>query len=79
MVERKEIPVTDDYAIAIVTECMADGQWAVVASVKHRREGVESTRDLPVSKERFATQADAEAHGERQARAWLERNEPHAA
>lgn len=79
MIERKEIPVTDDCAIAIVTERMADGQWAVVASVKHHREGTESTRDLPVPRERFPTQADAEAYGERQARAWLERNEPHAA
>ena len=58
---------------------MADGTWAVVASVKHMTDGAESVRDLPVPSERFGSQAEAEAFGVRQAEDWIERNLPRAA
>ena len=57
MVQRKDIPVKDDYTIAVVTEQMADGQWAVVASIKHRSPSGEQSTDLPVDDRRYATSA----------------------
>jgi len=32
MINRKDVRVDDEYSIAVVTERMADGGWAVVAS-----------------------------------------------
>ena len=34
MIQRKDVPVNDEYSVAVVTEDMPDG-WAVVASIKH--------------------------------------------
>ena len=79
MVQRKTLPIENDCAITVVTEQMKDGQWAVVASVKHYSGTAERTTDLPVPAERFATQEDAEAHGIRMAREWVERNTSRAA
>jgi hypothetical protein len=79
MVERKTIPVSDDRAINVVTERMADGTWAVVASVRQTTDGAESVQDLPVPTERFASQGEAEAFGVRQAQEWIEQNLPRAA
>jgi hypothetical protein len=79
MVERKTVPVGDDWAINVVTERMADGRWAVVASVLHRSSFGEKTIDLPVGEERFSSQAEAEEAGVRQGREWIERNMPRAA
>ena len=79
MIERKSVPVDDTYSIDIVTERMAEGAWAVVASVKHRSPTGEKTIDLPVRDTRYATQPEAEDAGLHQARDWLERNVPRAA
>jgi hypothetical protein len=79
MIERKTLPVDDENSIAIVTERMNDGRWAVVASVKHRSPTGEKITDLPVRDARYASQAEAEEAGITQARDWLARNTSHAA
>jgi hypothetical protein len=79
MIHRATVPVNDEYSIAVVTEQMADGSWAVVASVNHRSPSGENVTDLPVHTARFASQPEAEAAGVQQGRDWIERNVPHAA
>ena len=79
MVQRKVIPVGDERRILLTTECLAEGSWAVVASIVETTTNGEWVVDLPVSDERFSTQADAEASGEAQARAWIEHNVARAA
>jgi hypothetical protein len=79
MIERKTLPVDDENSVAIVTERMADGTWAVVASVKHRSPTGEQITDLPVRDARYGTQAEAEDAGMRQGQEYIERNMPHAA
>ena len=59
MVQRKDIPVNDEYTIAVVTEDLTDG-WAVVASIKHRSPSGEQITDLPVDNRRYSTQPEAE-------------------
>jgi hypothetical protein len=79
MVQRKDIPVNDEYTVAVVTEQMADGGWAVVSSIKHRSPSGEQLTDLPVNDLRYRTQPEAEEAGLAQARDWLTKNLPHAA
>jgi hypothetical protein len=79
MVQRKDIPVNDEYTVAVVTEQMADGGWAVVSSIKHRSPSGEQLTDLPVNDLRYPTQPEAEEAGLAQARDWLTKNLPHAA
>ena len=77
---RKEFPTArPEYAIQVTTERMPEGPWAVVASVKHQSEYGEKTIDLPVPKETFESQANAEDFGTRMAMDWLEHNAPRAA
>jgi len=79
MIQRKDVPVNDEYSIAIVTEEMADHTWAVVASIKHRSPTGEQVTDLPIQNDRYATQAAAEQGGITQAKSWITENLPHAA
>jgi hypothetical protein len=80
MIQRKDVPVNDEYSVAVVTEDMADGRWAVVATIKHRSpSGGEQIVDLPVQDERYADQRQAEEAGIAQARAWLTHNVSSAA
>jgi hypothetical protein len=79
MIQRTTVPVNDEYSIGVVTEQMADGGWAVVASVRHRSPSGENITDLPVPDARHPTQADAERAGIDQARDWISRNVSHAA
>jgi hypothetical protein len=79
MVQRKEIPVNDEYTVSVVTEHMADGGWGVVASIKHRSPSGEQLTDLPVDNRRYPDQREAEEAGIAQARDWLAKNLPHAA
>jgi hypothetical protein len=74
MIERKLLPVNDEYAIAVVTERMNDGGWAVVASIKHQTPTGEQVIDLPIQDQRYADQREAEEAGVREGRDWLERN-----
>ena len=79
MVERKHIPIGAEYSVNIVTEQMADGRWAVVASIKHESPTGEQITDLPVRDDRYASQSEAEDAGFSQAREWIDRNMPRAA
>jgi len=79
MIQRKDVLVDDEYSIAVVTERMSDGGWAVVASIKHRSPTGEQTTDMPVHDVRYSDQREAEDAGIRQGRDWLARNVPHAA
>jgi hypothetical protein len=78
MIQRKDVPVNDEYSIAIVTEEMADRTWAVVASIKHRSPTGEQVTDLPIQTDRYATQPAAEQAGLIQAQSWISENVPHA-
>src|SRR5262249_3897603 len=73
------VPVNDEYSIGVVPAQMADGGWAVVASVKHLSPTGENITDLPIHDARYPTQAAAEQAGVDQARDWIDRNVPHAA
>lgn len=79
MIERKTVPVDDQYRIDVVTEQMNDGGWAVVASIKQRTTTGEKVIDLPVRDTRYPDQAAAADAGVRQARDWIDRNVSHAA
>jgi hypothetical protein len=79
MIERKHIPVEPGCAINLVTEQMADGTWAVVASIKHESATGEKIIDLPVRDARYGSQSEAEEAGFSQAREWIDRNLPRAA
>jgi hypothetical protein len=74
MVHRKTIPAYGNCDIALATEQMRDGKWAVVATITHSTDSVQRTTDLPVSHQRFDTEAEAEEHGLRTAREWIDHN-----
>jgi hypothetical protein len=74
MVERKIIPVEGNCSVALAIEQMRDGKWAVVATITETTADAQRNTDLPVTHQRFDTQAEAEAHGLRMAREWIERN-----
>jgi hypothetical protein len=76
MIQRKTVPAYGHCDIALATEQMSDGKWAVVATVKHSTGTAQQSIDLPVSHERFDSQADAENHGIRMAKAWIDENTP---
>jgi len=79
MIQRKDVPVNDEYTIAVVTEQMNDAQWAVVATIKHRSPSGEQATDLPIIDQRFATQPAAEQAGIAQGQDWLSQNVSNAA
>jgi hypothetical protein len=76
MVQRKMIPAYGGYNIAVATEQMHDGNWAAVATVTQSTSTAQRNIDLPVPKERFATEADAENFAVRMAKEWIEKNMP---
>ena len=75
MAQRKTIPAYAGYDIAVATEQMHDGNWAVVATVSQST-GSAQRNNLPVPKERFATEADAENFAVKMAKEWIEKNIP---
>jgi hypothetical protein len=79
MIERKSLPVDDQYSINVVTEQMNDGGWAVVASITQHTPTGEKIVDLPVRDSRYASQGEAQDAGVHQARDWIDRNMPRAA
>ena len=76
MVQRKVIPAHGGYNIAVATEQMLDGNWAAVATVTQSTGTAQRNIDLPVSQERFATEADAENFAGRLAKEWIDKNIP---
>jgi hypothetical protein len=79
MVERKTIPAHKGFDIAIATEQMSDGKWAFVATVKQSTDTAQRNIDLPVTGQRFDSQADAENYAARMAMEWIDQNAPKAA
>jgi hypothetical protein len=79
MVQRKVVPIGSERRILLTTERLADGSWAVVASIVETTPNGERVIDLPVIDERFTTQAEAEGFGEAQAHRWVEENVARAA
>lgn len=79
MVQRHVIPTGDDRRILLTTEQLADGSWAVVASILETTPNGERVVDLPVIEQRFPAEADAQVFGETQARRWIEQNVARAA
>ncbi|MBI2526235.1 MAG: hypothetical protein HYY95_16930 [Candidatus Rokubacteria bacterium] len=79
MVQRKTFQAYRNCDIAIATEQMKDGKWAVVATVRHSTGTAQLNIDLPVQDQRFDSEADAETHGVRMAREWIEQNMPKVA
>jgi hypothetical protein len=79
MVQRKTFPAYGNCDIALATEQMRDGKWAVVVTITHTTDSAQRTTDLPVSHQRFETEAEAEEHGLQMAREWIDRNTPRAA
>ncbi len=79
MVHRKTFPAYGTYGIAIATEQMKDGKWAVVATVTDSTASAQRTIDLPVSAQRFDTESAAEEYGVAMAREWIDHNMPKVA
>jgi hypothetical protein len=76
MFRRKHVPVSKHCGIGVTTERMKDGEWAVVATVTHSTGTAEQKFNLPVSKERFDSQPDAETYGVKTAQRWIAQNMP---
>ncbi|HEV8437484.1 MAG TPA: hypothetical protein VGT40_05270 [Methylomirabilota bacterium] len=79
MVERKTVPAYGNCDIAIATEQMSDGKWAVVTTITESTGTAQRNIDLPVPKQRFDSQAEAEEYGIRTAREWIDQNMPKVA
>ena len=84
MVKRHSYPTDKPGCeISLTTEQMKDGKWSVVALIDHHvGDGVQHT-PLPVTHDRFETEAAAHQFGLEQAKDYLAREtpseEPHAA
>ena len=76
MVQRKTMPAYCGYNIAVATEQMPDGNWAAVATISQSTDTARRDIDLPVPKERFAAEGDAENFAVRMAKEWIEKNIP---
>jgi hypothetical protein len=74
MVKRKTFPAYGNCSIALATEEMKDGRWAVVVTVTQSTDTAERNTDLPVTHERFVSEAEAEAFGLRSAKDWIDQN-----
>jgi hypothetical protein len=77
MIDRAKYPTAwQGCEISVVTECLRDGRWAVVAAIQETTPEHTRTIDLPVPSETFTTREEAQAHGVSQAERWLETNMP---
>ena len=76
MIQRKTIPAQGDYSIAVASEQMRDGRWSAVATLQQSTPTGLRNIDLPVSDQRFDTEAEAERFVIDLAKAWIDRNEP---
>ena len=74
MITRKTFPTYGNCSIVLTTEEMKDGKWAVVVTVTQSTDTAERNTDLPVTHERFDSEAEAEAYGVRSAKEWIDRN-----
>lgn len=60
--------------VSVVTEQMGDGRWAVAVTVVHVTEGARQAIPLPMTHERFDSEAEARAYGLQRGREWVEHN-----
>lgn len=60
--------------IAVVTERMRDGRWAVAAKVTHETEHALQVTPMPMPDQTFATEDEARQFGYAQARDWIDRS-----
>jgi hypothetical protein len=65
-----------DYTIALATERMREGDWAVVARVVHTTRMGEDIFPVPVPDRRFPTEEEARTFGAEVARRWIDDNAP---
>jgi len=65
-----------DDAISVVTEQMKDGRWAVSVTVVHETDGARQVTPLPMTHERFDSEAEARESGLQAGREWIGRNMP---
>jgi hypothetical protein len=79
MVHRKTFPAHGGCGIALATEQMKDGKWAVVATVTQSTDSAQRVTDLPVTHDRFESEQAAEEYGLRSAREWIDQNTPQMA
>jgi hypothetical protein len=77
MIHRRIVSVDSHYSIALTTEEMKDGGWAVVVTVMQATDGANRHVDLPITHQRFDSEAEAEEYGLTTAREWIEQNTPH--
>jgi hypothetical protein len=76
MIQRKTIPAQGDYRIAVASEKMRDGRWSAVATLQQSTSTGQRNIDLPVSDQRFDTEAEAERFVVDLAKAWIDQNSP---
>ena len=76
MIQRKTIPARGDYSIAVAREQMQDGRWSAVGTLQQPTPSGLRTIDLPVSDQRFESEAEAERFVVELAKAWIDRNTP---
>lgn len=67
-----------DYEIAVATERMKDGEWAVVARAVLQTPTAHDVFPVPVPDRRFPTEQEAREFGVEVARRWIDRNAPRA-
>jgi hypothetical protein len=76
MTQREVDHSPGDDEISVVTERMDDGRWAVAVTVVHSTEGARQPIPLPMTHERFDSEAQARDAGLQIGREWIERNKP---
>ena len=69
-------PLDPDDAISVVTEQMKDGRWAVSVTVVHETDGARQVTPLPMTHDRFDSEAEARQSGLQAGREWIEHNMP---
>src|SRR5262245_43736542 len=65
-----------DCDVAVVTEQMQDGRWAVAVTVVQSTADARQITPLPMSHDRFGSEAEAREAGVRAGREWIEHNAP---
>jgi hypothetical protein len=73
---KRETTEYRDYTIAVTTERMQDGQWAVVARAVHQTPTANDVFPVPVPDRRFPSEHEARDFGIQVARDWIDQNTP---
>lgn len=65
-----------DCDVSVVTERMENSRWAVAVTVVQSTAGARQVTPLPMSHERFDSEAEAREWGLQAGREWIDRNTP---